>query len=132
VSSTPSEVTVAFQPANRVRADRAAQGKPVLQPARIARQLALAHVLQWRIDCGEFRNQAALARALGFSRERISKILDLLLLAPDLQEELLFLECFPGRQEFCEASLHNQVLNASYWEDQRRCWATVQVSCGAW
>jgi hypothetical protein len=48
-------------------------------------------------DAGEFPNQAGLARALGFSRERISNVLGLLLLAPDIQKEILFLECLARR-----------------------------------
>jgi len=43
-----------------------------------------------RLATGEFANQAALARAFGFSRERISNVMDLLILAPDIQEEILF------------------------------------------
>jgi hypothetical protein len=42
-----------------------------------------------------------MARALGFRRAGISQILDLLL-APAIQEEILFLECIPGRQRVSE------------------------------
>jgi hypothetical protein len=91
-------------------------------PARIARTLALAHELQRRIDGGEFANQAEVARALGFSRERISKMLGLLFLAPDIQEQILFLECLPGEQPLNEANLHRTVLRAAECGEQREVW----------
>ena len=118
MSTATTEVAVAFQPARRVRAVRQAETRVSRQPARVARQLALAHALQQRIDSGEFRNQAELARALGFSRERISKILDLLLLAPDIQEEILFLEGAPGKQRLSEADIH-EVFRSVLWSEQR-------------
>jgi hypothetical protein len=95
-------------------------------PARVARQLGLAHALQGRLDAGEFETQAVLARALGFSRERISKLLDLLNLAPDIQEEILFLECAPGSQPFTEADLHRVVLKTAVWEEQWVRWADLR------
>jgi hypothetical protein len=124
VSTATNEIAVAFQPASRIRAVRRTEVRH--HPARVARQLALAHALQARIDSGEFQNQAALARALGFSRERISKIMELLLLAPDIQEELLFLECSPGAQPIAEADLHGTVLATPLWEVQRDTWVRIK------
>jgi ParB-like chromosome segregation protein Spo0J len=94
----------------------------------VARQLALAHSLQGRIDSGEFRNQAELARSLGFSRERIAKILDLLLLAPDIQEEILFLQYQTGQQAIIPADLGRDVLGSLVWEEQRVGWEAVARS----
>ncbi len=68
----------------------------------MARQLALAHALQRRVDAGEFADHASMARALGFTRARISQMMDLLLLAPVVQEEILFLEVPPGEQPISE------------------------------
>ena len=56
--------------------------EPVRRPARVARMLALAHRLQAMIDAGDAPDRATLARRLGFSRARITQLLDLLLLAP--------------------------------------------------
>jgi hypothetical protein len=123
MSTTTTEIAVAFQPTSRIRAIRRAEVRHY--PARVARQLALAHTLQARIDSGEFHNQAALARALGFSRERISKIMDLLLLAPDIQEEILFLECVPGAQPLAEIELHRVLLRNISWSEQREGWASL-------
>ena len=56
---------------------------------RIARLLALAHKLQGMLDRSEVESMADLARLGRVSRARITQIMDLLMLAPDIQEELL-------------------------------------------
>lgn len=90
--------------------DRPARTRLGRQPARVSRQLALAYDLRRRLDAGEFADYASMARALGFSRNRITQIMDLLLLAPDIQDESLFLEFLPGRQPINEAHLQRSVL----------------------
>ncbi len=62
---------------------------PDRRPAMVARQLALAHWIQRAIESGEVKYQADAARLLGLSRARVSQLLDLMLLAPDIQERLL-------------------------------------------
>lgn len=54
------------------------------RPARVAVTLALAHTIQRAIDSGEIRDQAEAARRLGLTRARLTQILDLTLLAPDV------------------------------------------------
>ena len=95
------------------------------RPLRAARMLALAHRLQAMIDAGEVQDRASLARRLGFSRARITQLLDLLLLAPDIQEELLFTEVPPGRDPITEHDLR-QVVRAPLWAEQRRTWASIR------
>ena len=63
--------------------------EPEKRPARIALQLALAHRIQRAIEAGELKGQAEAARRLGLTRARVSQLLDLTLLAPDIQERLL-------------------------------------------
>jgi hypothetical protein len=58
--------------------------EPVRRPAKVARMLALAHHLQSAIDRGLVADRAAVARKLGLTRARVTQLLDLLLLAPDL------------------------------------------------
>lgn len=94
---------------------------------RIARQLVLAHDLQRRVDEGEFSDYADLARSLGFSRARVTQIMDLLLLAPDIQEEILFLEVPPGRQPVSERALR-EVLRSVEWGEQRRVWKECKTA----
>ena len=56
---------------------------------RIARLLALAHKFQRMLDSGEVESMAELARLGRVSRARITQIMDLLMLAPDIQEAVL-------------------------------------------
>jgi hypothetical protein len=51
--------------------------------------LALAHHWRGLIRAGVARDQAALARLVGVSRARVTQVMDLLYLAPDIQEEIL-------------------------------------------
>src|SRR5512137_1861935 len=60
-----------------------------------------------------------MAKALGFARGRVTQIMDLLLLAPEIQEEILFLMKLAGRQSPSERDLR-RVLRASGWAEQRR------------
>lgn len=69
--------------------------EPSEQVPRIARTLALAHRMQRMIDDGDVADQAELARLLGFTRARVTQILDLTLLAPEIQEEILVARCVP-------------------------------------
>jgi hypothetical protein len=116
-------VLVAFGTRSRKRA--AAARVERRYPARIARQLALAHALQRRVDAGEFADYADMARALGFTRARITQIMDLLLLAADIQDEILHLEVAPGAQPISERALRDSVLKTLDWEEQRRRWRTL-------
>ncbi len=50
---------------------------PVHRPARVAVMLALAHKIQDAIDRGTVRDRAEVARRLGFTRARITHLLDL-------------------------------------------------------
>jgi hypothetical protein len=86
--------------------------------------LALAHRMQAMIDSGEVEDQATLTRRLGFSRARVTQLLDLLLLAPDIQEQILFTEVPPGRDPVTEHGLR-KVVRACLWPRQREIWARL-------
>jgi len=58
--------------------------------------LAFAHKLQEAIDNGEYTDRADAARKLGLTRARVSQLLDLLMLAPDIQGKILFMERVDG------------------------------------
>lgn len=115
---------VAFGTKSRKRA--AAARAERRYPARVARQLALAHALQRRVASGEFADYADMARSLGFTRARITQIMDLLLLAADIQEEILFIEVAPGAQPISERALRDGVLKSLDWLEQRRRWGQIK------
>ena len=57
----------------------------------ITSQLRLAQQLQAKLEAGEYDDLGAMSRALGWRRSQLSRLLDLLRLAPDIQERLLAL-----------------------------------------
>jgi hypothetical protein len=92
--------------------------EPVRRPARVAIMLALAHKIQDAIDRGVVRDCADVAMRLGLSRARISQLLDLTLLAPDLQERILFAESVDGVEPMSERAVRAAV-HVEDWAMQR-------------
>ncbi|MFN0056496.1 MAG: hypothetical protein ACKV0T_30480 [Planctomycetales bacterium] len=63
---------------------------------RVARLLALAHRFEKLIRDGDVRDYAELAWLGHVTKARLSQIMDLLLLVPDIQEAILFLPPVDG------------------------------------
>lgn len=80
-----SEVTVNV----RLRAQATDPEPPAERIPRAARVLALAHKWRGLIRSGAVKDQAELARLVGVSRARVTQVMGLLWLAPDVQEALL-------------------------------------------
>jgi ParB-like chromosome segregation protein Spo0J len=97
----------------------------VRRPAKVAQQLALAHHLQAAIDRGAIADRADVARKLGLTRARVTQLLDLLLLAPDLQGAVLALEAVDGAEPMAERTLR-AVAHAGTWVEQRAAWAALR------
>ena len=57
--------------------------------ARVAWQLALAHLIDRVVEKEVVADYAAAAQVLGLSRARLSQVTSLLLLAPEIQEAIL-------------------------------------------
>jgi hypothetical protein len=89
--------------------------------------LALAHKIHDAIDRGTVRDRAEVARRLGFTRARITHLLDLTLLAPDLQEGVLDLEAVDGVEPISERSLR-AVAHAGTWAAQRETFGAQPTS----
>ena len=104
----------------------APKGKPLSpQLPRITRLMALAIKFEGLLGEVEGLSYAELARLGGVSRSRITHILNLLYLAPDLQERLLFREpCLIGPDRIHEAGLRR--LSQLYeWPEQRRVFEAI-------
>jgi len=97
----------------------------VRRPARVAVMLALAHKLEAAIEEGVACDRAEVARRLGLTRARITQLLDLTLLAPDIQEEVLGLEAVDGLEPVTERGLR-EVIGTLDWAEQRRRWVGVR------
>ena len=86
---------------------------------RIARLMALVIKFQDMVYRGEVGDYADLARLGYVSRARLTQIMNLLLLAPDLQEALLALvDAIEQRAPLSERSLR-KITMLVMWEDQR-------------
>ena len=93
---------------------------------RIARLMALAWHIEGLVRSGIVSNYAAAARLGHVSRARLSQILSLLNLAPDLQEQLLFLA--PSGCGRAPLALRHvlAVAAALDWHEQRRRWRRLR------
>jgi len=98
---------------------------PPRRPARVAHMLALALQIEKMIERGELRDRAHAAANLGFSRARVTQLLALTLLAPDIQEEILFLEVEDGVEQITERALRD-VVSVDDWAEQRLRWSTLR------
>ena len=83
--------------------------------------LALAHELQRLIDEGEVPDRATLAGQVGLTRARLTQILDLLLLAPDIQEDILLGSGDRNAGPITERQLRTLVARSA-WSAQRSAW----------
>ncbi|HAN99493.1 MAG TPA: hypothetical protein DCQ98_19640 [Planctomycetaceae bacterium] len=93
---------------------------------RVARLMALAIRLEGLLRDGVVLDQAELARMGHVSRARLTQIMNLLHLAPDLQEAILFLpERFRGRAEITEGKLR-PIAATPNWGKQRQLWKTLR------
>ncbi len=114
---------------------QAASAAPVLpvppgRVPRVSRLLALAHRLDELVRTGVIADYAALAKLAHVSRARISQIMNLLVLAPNIQETLLYLpRTVRGRDPIHLRQL--QPLAAVLdWEQQQNLWRRLQAKRG--
>ena len=129
--TTPStiECTVRFHRGGRGARKELQSGAEPLPPDRVprlARLLALAHRFETLLRAGVVKNHAVLARLGHVSRARICQITSLLQLAPDIQEEILFLrrsERGRGPVQLRQVRPITAVLD---WSQQRRLWRKLR------
>ena len=97
--------------------------KPVVgRVPRVARLMALAIRFDQLIRDGVVADQAELARLGRVSRARLTQIMNLLQLAPDIQEQIIFLpKCQSGRSPLTERQLR-PIAAAIDWHKQRKLW----------
>lgn len=114
---------------------RVLREKPAERPAshagaggrvpRVARLMALAIRLRELVDTGEVADYATLAAVGHVSRARITQIVNLTLLAPDIQEAILFLPRIQhGPDPIVERDLRPIVARAD-WQRQRQMWSRL-------
>src|SRR5207248_7199993 len=127
----------------RFHVDRRARGRKQLQAGeppravcepgrvpRVARLLALAHRFEGLLCEGVVQGYAELARLGQVTPARVSQVMALLGLAPDIQEAILFLpRTVRGRDpiQMYELLPLTTVLD---WKTQRRLWEQLRAEAG--
>jgi hypothetical protein len=97
---------------------------------RVSRLLALAHRLERLLRTGVVKDYAAAARLGHVTRARISQVMSLLYLAPDIQEQILFLPRIERGRD--PVILHDllPIAAAADWSRQRRLWRRLWEAFG--
>ncbi len=99
--------------------------EPVGRIPRVAKLMALAIRFDDLLRTGKVRDMSELARLAHVTQPRMTQIMNLLHLAPDIQEEILFLPLVAqGRDPVAERDLRAVVLDAN-WACQRQHWIRV-------
>jgi hypothetical protein len=97
---------------------------------RVTQVMALAIHFQDMIQRGEARDYADLARLGCLTRERMSQIMELVWLAPDIQREILeFPPTGAARFPISEVAVRAIADNLS-WDDQRGDWSVLKEKQG--
>ena len=128
-ASIQVEVLIPVRHTGRAKAMEMAKGPaapvPLPRIPRVTRLMALAIKFQGMVDRGEVRDYADLARLGHVTRARMSQIMNLLMLAPDIQENLLSLDEAPlNLRERSVRGLCAQIR----WTEQRKCWKALLAS----
>ncbi len=113
-----------------LRQEGVGQDEPRARIPRVARLMALAIRLEELIAAGHVPSYAGLARLVGVSRARLTQIANLTLLAPDIQEAILFLPpVVKGREPITERHLRPLVAEPD-WQRQRAQWERLTARHG--
>ena len=97
---------------------------------RISRLMALAIRFNGMLKGGLVRDYADIARLGLVSKPRVTQIMNLLLLAPDIQEELLFLpRIASGKDPITERHVR-PITIAQEWNGQRMMWIKLKKRLG--
>jgi hypothetical protein len=126
------ERQVHFRHAGHGRGKQVHQGPAPAEPKlpkgrvpRVSRLMALALRLDDLLQSGAIASYAELARLGHVTRARVCQIMNLVCLAPDLQEALLFLpRTERGRDPIILADLQ-PIAATPDWRRQRRLWARL-------
>jgi hypothetical protein len=135
--STPLTIQCSFH------IDRQAKGRKELEPGplpqrpcatgrvpRVARVMALALRFEGLIRQGAVKDYAELARLGHVTRARVSQVMNLLNLAPEIQEALLFLPLTQrGRDPMILAQLQ-PIASSPDWRKQRLLWKALASRAG--
>lgn len=90
-----------------VRSVRSRREKPLREPKTPRVTELLRKAMEWRrqLDAGEVRNQADIARREGITRARVTQVMGMLGLPPQIREQILSMPDSLRRPQFSERML---------------------------
>ena len=115
----------------RVREGQAPNPVPPGRVPRVARFMALAIRFDGMIRAGEVADYAELARLAHVTRARMTQIMNLLMLAPDIQEAILFLPRVESGRDPLHLRQLQRIALVPDWRKQRRMWKRLRLECDA-
>lgn len=95
---------------------------------RASRLMALAIHFDRLIRAGEIADLTELARLAHVTQPRMTQIMNLNHLAPDIQEQLLFLPLVEAGRDRVHEKMLRPIAAEPSWARQRRMWATIRRS----
>ena len=111
----------------RVRRDgEQPSAPPAPRIPRIARLMALAIHYDKKLRTGEITDAATLAMLSHVTQPRMTQILSLTLLAPDIQEELLHLPAAESGREPIHEKVLRPIVTEVDWRRQRMLWSKLK------
>ena len=97
---------------------------------RVSRLLALAHRLERLLRTGVVKDYTEAARLGHVTRARISQVMSLLYLAPDIQETILFLPRIQRGRDLVILHAVLPIAATADWTKQRRLWRRLWEAFG--
>jgi hypothetical protein len=98
---------------------------------RISRLMALAIHMEALVRRGEVADYAELSRLTHVSRARVTQIMNLLHLAPDIQEEILALPRSKGGHDPIRERMVRPIAAVPAWRKQRVMWTATRSASPA-
>ena len=119
--------TVSFAVKGKRKSDRKEE-EPLGRVPRISKLMALAIRYEQMLNDGVVQSQTELAELLHVSQPRMTQIMNLLHLSPEIQEEILFLPLVTeGRDSVTERDLRRLTTERG-WDYQQKAWLRSLLS----
>ncbi len=99
--------------------------QPPARVQRVSELMALAIHIEHLIETGELADRSEAARLAGITPARMTQIMNLLYLAPDIQEEILFLPRVGNRRDGVMEMQVRPISFMTNWQEQRETWRTL-------
>ena len=111
----------------RISKRRAAAMLPDGRVPRISKLMALAIRFDGLIRAGTVNDQSELARLAKVTQPRMTQIMNLLHLAPDIQEQILFLPVVASGRDPIHEKMLRPVAAVICWKKQRVLWSQLRA-----